>query len=71
MELLVEELSEEMGDEITFETVDVSENFAPAEKYNIQATPTIVILNAQGVVVKTIVGIVGKEELKAALEAAK
>ncbi len=68
--VLVKELSKEMGDTVFFETVDISENFEPAERYNIQATPTVVILDAQGNEVKRFVGIVEKDELKSALESA-
>lgn len=58
-----------MGDTVSFETVDVSENFETADRYGIQATPTIVILDAQGNEVKRFVGFVEKNELKSVLEA--
>lgn len=68
--LLVRELKKEMGGRFEYREVDISRDPATSRKYNVQATPTEVILDKSGVVVKFFVGLPEKAQLKASLEKA-
>lgn len=65
---LLEELATEMGDKAMITKVNVDDNSAIAAKYNIRAIPTILLFKG-GEQVEQIVGMVGKDDLKAKIEA--
>lgn len=65
---LLEELAGEMDGKAMITKVNVDENSAIAAKYNIRAIPTILIFKG-GEQVEQIVGMVGKDDLKAKIEA--
>jgi protein-disulfide isomerase len=60
----------EMGAEVDYKEIDISEDPTAVSKYQIQGTPTIVILGKDGQVSDTIVGVPSAEELKSALQKA-
>lgn len=64
---VVEALSEEMGDQVTFNKLDVDENPATAQKFRIMSIPTLLI-KKDGQVVDQVVGYHSKEQLKQVLE---
>lgn len=64
---VVEQLSEEMGDKVTFAKVDVDQNQATASEFGIMSIPTLLI-KKDGKVVDTLVGYHSKERLQAKLE---
>jgi len=67
----VEGLVKEMGEGVTWQEVDLSRDPAAGERYRIRATPTVVVLDREGKVRKTLVGVPDREELrKAIMEAA-
>lgn len=52
----VHELADKSTDVAKFQFVDVDENPAMADKYGVQAVPTFVILNSEGIEVDRVVG---------------
>ena len=64
---VVEALAEEMGDQVTFNKLDVDENPATAQKFRIMSIPTLLI-KKDGQVVDQVVGYHSKEQLKQVLE---
>ena len=64
---VVEALAEEMGDQVTFNKLDVDENPATAQKFRIMSIPTPLI-KKDGQVVDQVVGYHSKEQLKQVLE---
>ncbi|MDN2452886.1 thioredoxin [Lactobacillus sp. UCMA15818] len=64
---VVEQLSEEIGDKVTFAKVDVDQNQATASEFGIMSIPTLLI-KKDGQVVDTLVGYHPKEQLQAKLE---
>jgi thioredoxin-like negative regulator of GroEL len=64
----VKELEKEYGGKVDFKEIDISEDLETAQKYGVQSTPTIVILDPSGTVADTLVGLPEKTELKASLE---
>lgn len=64
---VVEALAEEMGDQVTFNKLDVDENPATAQKFRVMSIPTLLI-KKDGQVVDQVVGYHSKEQLKQVLE---
>ena len=64
---ILEQLSEEMSDKVTFAKVDVDQNQATASEFGIISIPTLLI-KKDGKVVDTLVGYHPKERLQAKLE---
>lgn len=56
-----------MGSKVKFTVVDISRDAGPALKYQVQSTPTYVIVDGSGDVAATL-GISDKAEVKAAIE---
>jgi protein-disulfide isomerase len=54
--------------DVVYKEVDISRDRAAMLKYNIQATPTIVILDAGGSTSDTLVGVPTRQRLASALE---
>ncbi|MBC2604887.1 thioredoxin [Pelagicoccus albus] len=65
---LLEELSKELEGKAAITKVNVDENSAIAAKFNVRAIPTLIIFKG-GEQVDTIVGMIGKDDLKAKIEA--
>ncbi len=65
---IVKELEEEMSGKVTFRVIHAENDFDTFRKYKVQATPTIVILDGSGTIVRVISGIPDKDELKSELE---
>lgn len=57
-------------DVITFREIDVYKDSAAADKYDIQATPTVIILDADGKQVYSYAGIPEEDELRKAIDEA-
>jgi thioredoxin-like negative regulator of GroEL len=64
----VKELEKEYEGSVSFKTIDISTDFESAEKYGVQSTPTILILDRDGTVVDTVAGPPEKAGLKASLD---
>jgi len=64
---LLEELSEELGDSASIVKVDVDANRELAGAHQIMSIPTLMIFK-DGEIAEKIIGLRGKEELKALLE---
>ncbi|BAP86032.1 thioredoxin [Paucilactobacillus hokkaidonensis JCM 18461] len=60
---VVEQLSKDMGDQVTFNKMDVDENPATAQKFGIMSIPTLLV-KKDGQVVDSIVGYHSKEQLQ-------
>ena len=60
---ILEELATEMGDALKVGKVNVDDNQALAQKYNVRAIPTILFFK-DGELKDQAVGLVGKEDLK-------
>lgn len=67
---VLEALSKEMGNDISIMKLNVDENSITRDKYGIMSIPTMLIFNS-GNIVDTIVGFVGKDQIKNRLLAAK
>lgn len=65
---ILEELSGELDGKVQITKVNVDENSAIAAKYNIRAIPTLLLFK-NGSLADQFVGMVGKDDLKAKLEA--
>ena len=65
---LLEELSGELDGKVQITKVNVDENSAIAAEYNIRAIPTLLLFK-NGSLADQFVGMVGKDDLKAKLEA--
>jgi thioredoxin 1 len=65
---ILDELSNEYGDRVSFVKVDVDQNPSTASKYGIMSIPTLLIFK-NGEPVTHIVGLRPKNELKESLEA--
>ncbi|GAK48028.1 thioredoxin [Secundilactobacillus oryzae JCM 18671] len=63
---VVEKLSEEMGDQVTFNKMDVDANPETAQKFGIMSIPTLLV-KKDGQVVDSIVGYHSKEQLEKVL----
>ncbi len=59
-----------MAGQVEFREVDISQDFATADKYGIQAVPTEVIIDKNGNVVDKFVGPRDKAVLQSSLEEA-
>jgi thioredoxin-like negative regulator of GroEL len=59
-----------MGDAIAYVEVDTSRDTTTARQYQIQAVPTIIILDSSGEIVDTFVGTPSEKELQAAMDEA-
>ncbi len=66
---VVEELATEYNGKFAFRKLNVDENPAVSQKYNVRAIPTLLIFK-NGKVVDTIVGAVPKRAIKSKLDAA-
>lgn len=66
----MQELQKEMGGSFDVQIVDISIDTAAAQKYEIQATPTEVILGSSGAQSSVMTGVPEKQELRAAIEKA-
>ena len=64
----MKELEKEYGGKVDFEEIDISSDFESAEKYGVQSTPTILVLDSSGTVTDTFVGVPEKAELIASLD---
>ncbi|MBI2550748.1 thioredoxin [Candidatus Uhrbacteria bacterium] len=67
MSPLVDELAKEMGDKLTVAKVNVDDQGALAQKYNILSIPTFIIFK-RGQVVEQFSGSMSKESLKGKIE---
>jgi thioredoxin 1 len=65
---ILEELSGELDGKVQITKVNVDENSAIAAEYNIRAIPTLLLFK-NGSLTDQFVGMVGKDDLKAKLEA--
>jgi thioredoxin 1 len=65
---ILEELSGELDGKVQIAKVNVDENSAIAAEYNIRAIPTLLLFK-NGSLADQFVGMVGKDDLKAKLEA--
>ena len=65
---ILEELSGELDGKVQITKVNVDENSAIAAEYNIRAIPTLLLFK-DGSLADQFVGMVGKDDLKAKLEA--
>jgi len=65
---ILEELSGELDGKVQITKVNVDENSAIAAEYNIRAIPTLLLFK-NGSLADRFVGMVGKDDLKAKLEA--
>jgi len=65
---ILEELADELGDKVQITKVNVDENSAIAAEYSIRAIPTLLLFK-DGQLADQFVGMVGKDDLKAKLEA--
>jgi thioredoxin 1 len=65
---ILEELSGELDGKVQITKVNVDENSAIAAEYNIRAIPTLLLFK-NGLLADQFVGMVGKDDLKAKLEA--
>jgi thioredoxin-like negative regulator of GroEL len=66
----VQGLVKELGDGIAYVEVDASRDTATARQYQIQAVPTIILLDPSGEIVDTFVGTPGEGELRTAMQKA-
>lgn len=57
------EVAEEYEDQADFRTIDIDKESNLADKYNIQAVPTLVILDEQGKEIKRVEGAMSKGDL--------
>jgi len=64
---VVEQLDEEMGDQVTFNKMDVDANPETASSFGIMSIPTLLV-KKDGEVVDTLVGYHSKEQIKQALD---
>lgn len=64
---LLEEIAGELDGKAEITKVNVDENSAIAAKYNVRAIPTLILFKG-GEQVDTIVGMIGKDDLKAKIE---
>ncbi len=65
---LLEEIAGELAGKAAITKVNVDENSAIAAKFNVRAIPTLILFKG-GEQVDTIVGMIGKDDLKAKVEA--
>ncbi len=63
----VEALAKEFGPKVTVGKLNVDENPSVPGKFNIRGIPTLLLFK-EGKVVESVVGLVGKEELKKIIE---
>jgi protein-disulfide isomerase len=56
---------------IDVKEIDVSKDFTTADKYDIQSTPTTIVLDRSGQIVQSFVGLPSQSNLMAAMETAK
>jgi thioredoxin 1 len=63
----VEALAKEFGPKVTVGKLNVDENPSVPGKFNIRGIPTLLLFK-EGKVVESVVGLVGKEELKKLIE---
>jgi thioredoxin-like negative regulator of GroEL len=66
----VQSLVEDKEDVIIFREVDVYKDPSTADKYEIQATPTVIILDANGKEIYNYAGIPEEEEVQEAIDQA-
>lgn len=59
-----------MGPEVSWQEVDLSRDPAAGDPYRIRATPTVVVLDQKGKVVRTMVGVPDREQLRNAIREA-
>ena len=64
---VVEQLDEEMGDQVTFNKMDVDANPETASSFGIMSIPTLLV-KKDGEVVDTLVGYHSKEQIKQTLD---
>ena len=64
---IFEKLAEDFRGRITFVTIDVDENPALAQSYNVTNIPMMVFLNKDGQIQNTIVGFQDRDQLLAAI----
>jgi len=67
---LVQALQSKVGG-IDVKEIDVSKDFTTADKYDIQSTPTTIVLDRSGQIVQSFVGLPSQSNLMAAMETAK
>jgi protein-disulfide isomerase len=60
----------EMSADVDYKEIDISEDPGAISEYQIQGTPTMVILGKDGRVSDTLVGVPSEDELKSALQKA-
>ena len=65
---IVKELEKEMSDKVTFRVIHAENDSNTFRKYEVQATPTIIILDGSGKVMQTFVGGTDKNTIKSELE---
>ena len=64
---VLEELSGEYGDSLSIAKVNVEENPKLAQKFKVRSIPCLVLFK-EGEAIKTIVGALAKEDLKAKID---
>lgn len=64
---ILEDLASEMGDSASIAKVNIDDHSEISNRFNVRAIPTLLIFKG-GEVVDQIVGMTGKEELKAKLQ---
>ncbi|WP_318765845.1 thioredoxin [Lactiplantibacillus carotarum] len=64
---VVEQLADEMGDQVTFNKMDVDANPNTASSFGIMSIPTLLV-KKDGEVVDTLVGYHSKEQIKQTLD---
>lgn len=67
---VLEDLSEEMGNDVSIMKLNIDENPITRDKYEIMSIPTMLIFNG-GNTIDAIVGFVGKDQIKNRLLAIK
>ena len=67
---IIEELEADLGEEVTFEYVDVDEEPDVANEYQVRSIPTIIVRN-EDEIVERYVGVTQRETLENAIERAK
>lgn len=55
---------------VSYEVVDITRDRETASRYKVQATPTVIVFDAEGNQVKTFVGVPRENDLKAAIDQA-
>ena len=66
---ILEELTEDRGDDFELEKIDVDEDQETANEYQVRSLPTLIVETEEGVV-ERFIGVTQREDLEAAIEEA-